>query len=217
MALPLSGYVLAGGKSLRMGEDKARMRFRGVPLVELAIGKLRLGCAQVGILGDRPDLAEFGEIVPDGVSDAGPLAGIVAAFGHAREQWMMLLAVDVPVVPGGLLMAFARSVMDDPRRVAAGFLRVEGRVQPLISVVRCDLGEAVAAALERGERKVLPVLMDAAECSGGVMIEEVEAIVWEATAWERATREFWFANVNTQEEFDRVERGVALGGASRSS
>jgi molybdopterin-guanine dinucleotide biosynthesis protein A len=219
-SLPLSGYVLAGGKSSRMGEDKALMRFRGVPLVELAVGKLRLGCAQVGILGGRPELVPFGECVPDGVSEAGPLAGIVAAFGHARQEWIFVLAVDVPVVPGAMLMAWARMVIENSRRPAAGLFLVEGRLQPLVSMLHRDMGPAVAEAFASGERRVLPVLQAAAAKAaegpggrvGGVLVEEVEAeawnLPWSGTALERATKPLWFANVNTPEEFQRVERAV---------
>lgn len=220
ITLPLSGYVLAGGKSSRMGLDKARLPFRGVPLVELAVGKLRMGCAQVAILGDRPDLADLAEIVPDGVRDAGPLAGIAAAFQHAREEWIFLLAVDVPVVPGGLLMAFADSVINDPRRAAAGLFLVDGRLQPLVSILHRDMGPSVAEAFASGERRVFPVLESAAAEAGdgpagrfgGILVEEVEAeawdLPWEATSFERATRPLWFANVNTPREFERVQTEV---------
>lgn len=203
-----------------MGEDKALMRFRGVPLVERAVEKLRLACAQVGVLGGRPELAAFGETVPDGVSDAGPLAGLVAAFAHAREEWIFLLAVDVPVVPGGMLMGWAKHVMEDPHRPAAGLFLVEDRLQPLVSVLHRDMGPCVAEAFAAGERRVLPVLRAAAADAakgrggrkGGVRVEEIEVegweLPWEATAAERATKDLWFANVNNREEFERVERAM---------
>jgi molybdopterin-guanine dinucleotide biosynthesis protein A len=227
MALPVSGYVLAGGKSSRMGEDKALKPFLGVPLVELAVGKLS-GFAQVAVLGDRPELADFAELVPDGVRDAGPLAGLVAAFAHAKEEWIFLLAVDVPVVPGGMLMAWAQSVIVDPNRPAAAFFLVDGRLQPLVSLLHRDMGPFVAKVFAAGERRVLPVLQSAAAMAsdgpgrryGGVSVAEVEAdgwgFPWEATPLERTTQPLWFANVNTAEEFRRVETAVRAAGEAHS-
>jgi len=54
---PISGYVLAGGRTRRMGRDKALIPLAGNPLVEHAVTKLRRICAEVSISAANPSLA----------------------------------------------------------------------------------------------------------------------------------------------------------------
>src|ERR1700757_4523845 len=90
------GYVLAGGRSQRMGQDKALLRVRGEMLVERALGTIRKVVSEVAIVGDRPDIARFAEIVPDAAVGVGPVAGLVAGTRHCTREWALFMPVDVP-------------------------------------------------------------------------------------------------------------------------
>ena len=71
----LIGLVLAGGRSRRMGQDKALMRYQGKPLFEHAAALLNeAGCKQVLISRNQPGY------LTDIIVDAGPLAGVHAAL-----------------------------------------------------------------------------------------------------------------------------------------
>jgi molybdopterin-guanine dinucleotide biosynthesis protein A len=198
-----------------MGEDKAMLRLGGEPLIEIAVKKLREGCSQVGILGDRQEFTSLAEIVPDRVTNAGPLAGIEAALRHAREEWVLVVPVDVPLLPAGMLMGWAKDVMRDRRRASASVFLVDGVIQPAICLLNREMAPFVTEALEMGERKVWPTLQRAAGMLGevpygGVRVEEVEA-GWEPDFWEmndkeRELRDLWFANLNTPEEFAEAEK-----------
>ena len=73
--LPVHGFVLAGGRSVRMGKDKALLQFSGRPMVKIAVEKLREFCAEVRIAGSREDLSGFAPVVMDESEEAGPAAG----------------------------------------------------------------------------------------------------------------------------------------------
>ena len=83
--LPVHGFVLAGGKSSRMGTDKALLEFCGRPLVEIAVEKLREFCAEVSIAGNRDDLSVFAPVAHETRVDCGPAAGIEAGLKAAQR------------------------------------------------------------------------------------------------------------------------------------
>ncbi|MES4792537.1 MAG: hypothetical protein C4321_05700, partial [Chloroflexota bacterium] len=84
VALTFSGAVLTGGRSSRMGRDKAFVALGGRPLVTYPVGALRMaGATEVfAVGGDRVRLTTLGlSWVPDGHPGAGPLGGICTAIG----------------------------------------------------------------------------------------------------------------------------------------
>jgi molybdopterin-guanine dinucleotide biosynthesis protein A len=102
--LTATGFVVAGGQSLRMGRDKALLPWAGSTLIDLAIARLRSCCARVSILcGPEPRYADHG--VPTTVDVApgtGPLGGLLTGLLQLTEPGLFL-AVDLPNVPADLL------------------------------------------------------------------------------------------------------------------
>src|ERR1700754_3091471 len=97
--LPIGAYILAGGRSMRMGRDKALLELAGKPLIQHAVIKLTRLTGDVNILSSRPELAQFATLVPDLHENCGPVGGLEAAFAHTRRDWMLVLPVDMPFVP----------------------------------------------------------------------------------------------------------------------
>lgn len=96
LGLDVGGYVLAGGKSSRMGRDKALLELAGKPLVLHAVTKLQRVCEDVHILSGNRELAEYAPLVEDLHPGCGPIGGIEAAFGHSGHEWILLMPVDMP-------------------------------------------------------------------------------------------------------------------------
>ncbi|HEX9047031.1 MAG TPA: molybdenum cofactor guanylyltransferase [Verrucomicrobiae bacterium] len=93
-----SAVILAGGKSSRMGCDKAFLQMGGITLLARQIRLAReIGAADVFISG-RPgtDYSSFGcRVLMDGILEAGPLAGIAQAMRVVRTPLLLVLAVDM--------------------------------------------------------------------------------------------------------------------------
>jgi len=212
--LPVHGFVLAGGKSSRMGEDKALLQIGGRSMVEIAVEKLRGFCAEVWIAGNREDLAGYAPVVRETRMEAGPGAGVEAGLGVARQEWMIFVPVDVPLVPGELLRRWAEEAMRVG--VSVSFLGIGGK-QPAFCLLRRERLGAFTKALDGGERRLEALLHLSAEADGGDswMVHESELYRGvEDPAPNQETLERWFKNVNTPEDLAEAEawtREGALG------
>ena len=101
--LNITGIVLSGGKSSRMGQDKSLMEFNGKPLIQYAIDTLKTICHQVVISSNRPDYAFTGcDVWPDEVDIQAPIAGIYTCIRCSSSERNIILSCDMPLVDSRL-------------------------------------------------------------------------------------------------------------------
>jgi molybdenum cofactor guanylyltransferase len=86
--MTVTGFVLAGGKSTRMGRDKAGLDWHGRPLLEHMMELLRSAADSVHVVGRDP--------LPDKLPDLGPLSGIATALEFTSTDANLIIAVDIP-------------------------------------------------------------------------------------------------------------------------
>ena len=153
------GFVLAGGKSSRMGPntDKAFLDFRGQSLIERALTVAGMVCDRVTIVGDPGRFAAYGSskyvpVVADIFPGCGPLAGIHAALTHSTAELNLMLAVDLPFISKELLeFLFVTAEASDAIITVP---RTNRGLQPLCAVYRRDFSTAAEQALRAGRYKV---------------------------------------------------------------
>ncbi|HVI77089.1 MAG TPA: molybdenum cofactor guanylyltransferase [Candidatus Acidoferrum sp.] len=159
MAGEVSAFVLAGGKSTRMGTDKAFVTLDGRTLLQRALETARSITPDVWIVGDPAKYASFAPCVPDLHPNCGPLGGIHAALRSSQTELNLMLAVDLPFVTAGLLQfVVARANSSELARVTVP--RAAGRLQPLCAVYRRDFAAAAEQAF-REKRYKIDALFDA--------------------------------------------------------
>jgi molybdopterin-guanine dinucleotide biosynthesis protein A len=147
-----AGYILTGGKSSRMGADKAFLDCGGRTLLERALGVMGEVCSQVVIVGVAAKFAPYGTVIQDLYPGCGPLAGIHAALLHSSAELNLVLAVDMPFVGSDLLaFVFDRAERTDAMvtvpRTGRGF-------QPLCAAYRPSFAAPAEAALQAGTYKI---------------------------------------------------------------
>jgi len=152
----VSAFVLAGGKSSRMGRDKAFVTWRGQTLLERALGTARGIAGRVWIVGARATFEPFGEVVEDVFADRGPLGGIHGALLASRTDLNLVLAVDLPFVSTQLLSYLIERSKDTESsatvpRLAAGW-------EPLCATYRREFAEVAEQALREGRNAIHPLL-----------------------------------------------------------
>jgi molybdopterin-guanine dinucleotide biosynthesis protein A len=195
-------FLLAGGKSSRMGADKAFLDFGGQTLLDRALTALGSVCQRVAVVGDPPKFVDCGSpqnetrkyeaVVADIFPGCGPLAGIHAALVHSSAELNLILAVDMPFVSAELL-AFLFGVAEANDAVIT-VPRTGKGLQPLCAVYRRDFCIAAEQALRARKYKIDAAFSSVAVC----VIEEPELAA-------AGFSEQSFFNVNTPQ--DRLEAG----------
>ena len=141
-AAPLHGLVLGGGRSARMGFDKAALAYHGRPQTEYCLDLLRAHCGRV-FLSCRADQAEqpgFAGLpqIHDTFADLGPMSGILSAQRAHPGTAFLVVACDLPYLDSAALAALAEG--RDPFKVATAFRNPEsagrqsGLPEPLCAI-----------------------------------------------------------------------------------
>jgi molybdenum cofactor guanylyltransferase len=186
---PVTAFVLAGGKSSRMGEDKALLKFKGAYLVEHAISVLRQVTDRVRIIGNPQKYGFLGyAVIPDRTESRGPLTGIYTAL-TASETWLnIVLACDMPLVRA----EFFRLLLKKASQADAVVMRFEdGFVEPLCSVYASTCLPAVKENLERQKLKISDLFSQ-------LKVKYVS----EAEIRRLGLDSQMFTNINTPDEFE---------------
>ncbi len=152
------GFLLAGGKSSRMGSntDKAFLDFRGQTLLDRALTVMGEVC-DATIVGDPAKFSKYGSsqygpVVSDIFAGCGPLAGIHAALTRSTAELNLILAVDMPFVTSGLLEFLFVAAADSDAIVTVP--RTSKGLQPLCAIYRRDFSVAAEQALRAGKYKI---------------------------------------------------------------
>jgi len=153
MSAPLYGLVLSGGRSTRMGRDKAALRIGGRSQLEHAMALLapHVARAFVSVRADqRADPLRAGfEQIEDSREGLGPIAGILAAQERYPDSAWLVLACDLPLLDAATLEFLLRARA--PERLATAFRSSHDRLpEPLCAVYEPGSRPALAAYVAAG-------------------------------------------------------------------
>lgn len=184
----VTAFVLAGGKSSRMGRDKALLEFEGKTLLERALTLGGTVAPEVKIVGNPAKYGKFGPVVSDIYLDRGPLGGIHAALMHTNTDLNLILATDVPFVTP----AFLKYLISTARSTGALVTvpKLGSFFEPLCAVYKQGFADVAQKALVEQKNKV-----DALFTTAIARFMSEEEII--AAGFSRAM----FRNLNTPEDF----------------
>jgi molybdopterin-guanine dinucleotide biosynthesis protein A len=199
----MNAFVLAGGRSTRMGRDKALLELNGRPLIKIALEKLRVLVFTPRIAGSRSDLSSFAPAIPDNYPDSGPLGGIEAALAASNTELNLFLPVDLPL----LSVEFLRWMVERAQCTSAiaTIPRLQGYPQPLCTVYSKVLLPHAQAALASGHAKVIDTVNFAAGATGQRIDSFDMETIAAAQGWEQPIPlHLWFENLNTPADFEKA-------------
>ena len=179
--------IMAGGRSARMGRDKALVKLGGKTLLQRALDTWENygGAVQLSVgTAERAALAPAGvPAVVDRYRDCGPLGGLHAGLLACRTELLLLAAVDCPFVTAALADGLLAAI----GTADACVYTVDGRPQPLFGLYRRTCLAPAAEMLAAGEHKM------------GELLRRVETV--RLPAADPAP----FRNLNTPEELAREQ------------
>ena len=151
----ISGFILAGGKSSRMGSDKGLMEFAGKPMIEHSILALKPLCSSIQIITNNSEYCDLGYPVHhDLIEDKGPLAGICTALSLSKTRLNLIVTCDSPFITSALLSHLIEQA-EDFDAVVPFF---DDRVYPLTAVYATSCYTALNKRLIENELKVKDAL-----------------------------------------------------------
>lgn len=162
MASNLPLYILAGGLSTRLGQDKALAMIAGQPAIMRCVAPLRPLTTTLKVVGSRPaQYASLGlETIVDRRAAWGPLAGLERALEDAHacaHVWIMVVACDMLAVAPQWFVQLMASV--EPGLDAVVFRDPSGRPQPLLGLYHVRAWPVISAQLDQGQRAVWRALL----------------------------------------------------------
>jgi molybdopterin-guanine dinucleotide biosynthesis protein A len=189
-------FILAGGRSTRMGTDKAFLEFFGRSLLNNALALAREAVGQVCIVGDAAKFSPFGPVISDIYPNRGPLGGIHAALASSDAELNLVLGVDLPFLTARFLRHLISLAENSQAAVSVPF--VNGHYEPLCAVYRKSFVRLADAALAEHRNKIDALFTD-------VAVRTVDDDELATLGFSPAM----FRNLNTPEDWERARREFA--------
>ena len=149
--------VLAGGKSQRMGKDKALTELNGQPLISQVISALEPVVHKIEIVGQPKLYSNLGLTVhKDIIADKGPMGGILTALNHTKADEVMILSCDIPFIRSNSLRALLECYYEN--KPLALVARNGDRIHPLVGVYSKSLLPKLEENISNNKLKMLEFL-----------------------------------------------------------
>lgn len=186
----VTGVILVGGKSSRVGRDKAFLPIGGIPVFERVLEVLRKQLEDVILVGDRPErFAKYGLPVYPDLYTGSSLGGLYTGLRVSGTPYIFAAPCDLPFASGGLL----RHMISLREGYDVVVPMTSGSPEPLFALYSKDCLDPMRELLESGDFRIF-------DFYPRVRVRRVQGA--ELLPFDRSGRAF--LNVNTPEEYERA-------------
>ena len=156
----ISGLILAGGRSSRMGgEDKSWMPYRGKPMIEQVLQRIspQVSCVLVSANKNIGQYQQLGcSVIADELPDhPGPLAGIAVALASCETDWLLVTACDAPNIPEDLAQRLWQGIQGCEHEVKMAYPHDGEQTQHLFMLLHRDCLASLENALQQDQHRVM--------------------------------------------------------------
>lgn len=186
----ITGIVLAGGKSSRMGSDKGLLKFNNKTFVEHVIDAIKPLVNKIIIVSNNSDYDQFGcRRVEDSIKDSGPLAGLYSGLKHSETEFNLVLSCDIPMIKTEILKKLVDTDLENYEVVQ---IESNTKTMPLIAMYKKQCMHKCLELLQQGERR-LRVAVNQLKTKTIILDAEFDQFV---------------KNVNTKEDLKTINHAV---------
>lgn len=154
----ISGILLAGGRSKRMGKDKAFINYLGKELYRYPLEILEHFCDDIIISSSNPKFLETGhKICPDEISGIGPMGGIYSCLKETKHEYSLVLGCDTPLLNHQLIRELITNISHQSVIVA---MNAEGFPESLIGIYKKTCSGSLKSQIEKQNYKMSDFLID---------------------------------------------------------
>ncbi|WP_142785753.1 molybdenum cofactor guanylyltransferase [Changchengzhania lutea] len=183
----ITGIILAGGKSSRMGTDKGFLLFKNKPFIQYSINALKPLTNEILIVSDNPDYDKFGlKRINDITKDTGPISGICSGLVASSTAYNLILSCDIPLINSNILQKLVDAIDDESEIIQ---IESNGKTMPLIAVYHRSCKDKFLILLQGDERR-LRVAVRTCKTKNIILKQENTTFT---------------TNVNTKEELKLIE------------
>ncbi|WP_136481307.1 molybdenum cofactor guanylyltransferase [Cognatitamlana onchidii] len=185
----ITGIILAGGKSSRMGSDKGFLELNNKLFVAYSIDALTPLVSEIIIVSDHSTYDSLGyKRVTDCIKEAGPVSGIYSGLEASKTKYNLVLSCDIPLISSEVLQKLIEAIDDTTEIIQA---ESQGKSMPLVGLYKKQVKETFYQYLQKDERRLRVVIKNCAYKN--VVLNK--------------TLEHTTINVNTKEEFKQITNG----------
>ena len=183
----ITGIILAGGKSSRMGTEKGLIIYKNKPFVEHIIEAMSPLVDNIIIISNNKAYESFGfKCYEDLIKNTGPLAGIYTGLRYSKTENNLIVSCDVPLINTVILQKLTDQKNDTSEVIQ---LQCQGENMPLIALYKKCCEMIFLKELVKNQRKVQKALK---KCN-------VKTIIIDETLKKVAT------NINTQKDLELLD------------
>lgn len=197
MGKTITGVILAGGKSSRMGQAKAFLPYKGATLIEHIISEVKPYCKSIILSANDPEKYQYLSlpVITDQNRDCGPLGGLEAVLAKISTQYCFIVPCDLPFFSGKIIPVLSAEIEDADVCVPV----INNFYEPLVALYSKNALSGIRHSIEQGSYKV----MDAFK---GLNVKKLE----EDKIYQSNLQNI-FLNINTWDEYQKLIRGKENG------
>ena len=186
----ITGIILAGGKSTRMGHDKALLLYKNKPFIAHVIDALKPLVETILIVGDNPHYDKFGyNRITDIIKDAGPLSGIVSGLQASTTHYNLVVTCDVPLLTTEVLTLLTNAISNKDAIIQ---LKTQSYEMPLLAIYPKSCLPVLEKSLSSGNRTIKIALKN---CT-------VKNVIVDSSL------EKFVTNINTLKQFNKLNEST---------